>query len=245
MPPLARVGPMPRFNLRQDDETFKPLAPFQVLAVMCYPTSRLCRERMLAHVQRGTGQGQPRRRPFSSEEFMAEVRRISPRASVAGGLLLTMVQLDANGYRGSLNQALPLVVALLPKWQQLEAPLWSKDCHIGHHPRDRENMLSAYREYVSAAHLWAAALHGQQHDRRDIWPGSTSTLPTFLTYAEAILDLACRMPSFVPGRRFAMSRSAAWRFTAPEFPPVALTGLPFSSEQLAVFNVQLSGKSLS
>ena len=26
--------------------------------------------------------------------------------------------------------------------------------------------------YRSVAHLWAAALHGQQHDREDIWPGS-------------------------------------------------------------------------
>jgi len=236
---------MPRFNLRQDDETFKSLAPFQVLAVMCHPTSRLNRERMLAHVHRGTGQGQPRRRPFSSGEFMAEIRRISPRASVAGGLLLTMIQLDANGYRGSLNQALPLVAALLPKWQQPRGCCWSKDCHVGHRPRDRENMLSAYKEYVSVAHLWAAALHGQQHDRRDIWPGSTLTLPIFLAYAEGILDSARCLRPFVPGRRFANSQPASWRFTVPELQPIALAGLPFSSEQLAIFNEHLNRKSLS
>lgn len=104
MRPLpCQTGPMPFFNLHQDDETFKALAPFQVLAVMCHPNSPLSRERMLADIQRGTGQGKPRRRPFSSEEFRAEVRRLSPRASVAGGLLLTMIQLDANGYRGSLK----------------------------------------------------------------------------------------------------------------------------------------------
>ncbi len=236
---------MPRFNLRQDHETFKPLAPFQVLAVMCHPASLLSRERMLAHVQRGTGQGQPRRRPFSSEEFLAEIRRISPRASVAGGLLLTMIQLDANGYHGSLNQALPLVAVLLPKWQQPEGRSWSRDCHVGHRPRDRENMLSAYKEYVSVTHLWAAALHGQQHDRGDIWLGSTRTLPIFLAYAEAILGLACRLRAFVPGRRFAMSQSTSWRFTVPELTPVALTALPFSSEQLAIFNEHLGRKSLS
>jgi len=236
---------MPRFNLRQNDETFKLLAPFQVLAVMCHPANHLSREQMLAHVHRGTGQGQPRRRPFSSEEFMAEVRRISPRASVAGGLLLTMIQRDANGYRGSLNQALPLVAALLPEWQQPEGHCWSKDCHVGHHPHDRANMLSVYRAYASVAHLWAAALHGQQHDREDIWPGSTSTLPTFLAYAEAILGLACRLRAFVPGRRFTMSRSTSWRFTVPELQPVALTVLPFSSEQLAIFNEHLGRKSLS
>ena len=28
---------MPRFDLREDEDTLEPLAPFQVLAVMCYP----------------------------------------------------------------------------------------------------------------------------------------------------------------------------------------------------------------
>jgi len=106
-------------------------------------------------------------------------------------------------------------------------------------------MLSAYKEYRRVAHLWAAALHGQQHDRKDIWPGATRTLPTFLAYAEAILDLACRLPSFVPGRRFAMSRRESWRFTLPELPPVTLAGLPFSSAQLAIFDEHLSHKTLS
>jgi len=234
---------MPHFDLRNKNGKIDSLAPFKVLAVMCHPASRLRRERMLAHVQRETGEGQPRRRPLSSEEFMAEVRRISRRAAVAG-LLLTVIQLNANGYRGSLNQALPLVAALLPKWQQPEGPCWSKDCHVGHHPHDRENMLSTYRAYRSVAHFWAAALHGQQHDRQDIWPGSTHTLPTFLTYAEAILDLACRLPSFVPGRRFAMSPSASWRFIVPELRPVTLAGLPFSSEQLAIFDEHLGRKAL-
>jgi hypothetical protein len=236
---------MPHFDLRNKNGKIDSLAPFKVLAVMCHPTNRLRRERMLAHVQKETGQGQPRRRPLSSEEFKAEVRRITRRASVAGGLLLTMIQLHANGYRGSLNQALPLVAALLPKWQQPGGPYWSKDCHVGHHPHDRENMLSAYNENRSVAHLWAAALHGQQHDRQDIWPGSTHTLPTFLAYAEAILDLACRLPSFVPGCRFAMSQPASWRFTVPELWPVTLGGLPFSSEQLAIFDEHLSRKTLS
>jgi len=199
---------------------------------------------MLGNIQGETGEGKPRRKPLSSEEFRAEVRRISRRASVAGGLLLSMIQLHANGYRGSLNQALPLVAALLPKWHQPEGPYWSKDCHAGHHPHDRENMLLAYNENRRVAHLWAAALHGQQHDRQDIWPGSTRTLPTFLAYAEAILNLACRLPSFVPGRRFAMSPLASWRFIVPELRPVTLAGLPFSSEQLAVFDEHLARKSM-
>ena len=236
---------MPLFDLRGDDSTLDPLAPFKVLAVMCRPNDRVKREGMLGNIQQETGEGQSRRRSLSSQEFMGVVRPTSRRATVAGGLLLTMIQLHANGCRKSLNQAMPLVAALLPTWQQPVGPYWSKDCHFGHHPRDRKNMLSAYKEYHSVAHLWAAALHGQQHDREDIWPGSTRSLPTFLAYAEAILDLACRLPSFVPGRRFAMSRPESWRFTLPELRPVTLAGLPFSSEQLAIFDEHLSHKTLS
>jgi len=243
--PYSSEREMPHFDLRHKDGKIDPLAPFKVLAVMCHPSSHLSRERMVAHIQKETGQAKPRRRPFSPEEFMGEVRRVDRRAAVAGGVLLTMIQLQANGYRGSLNQALPLVAELLPKWQQPEGPSWSKDCHVGHHPHNRANMLSAYKEYRSAAHLWAAALHGQQHDRQDIWPGSTDTLPTFLAYAEAILDLACRLPSFVPGLRSAMSQSASWRFTVPELPQVTLDGLALNSEQLAIFDEHLDRKSLS
>ena len=49
-------------------------------------------------------------------------------------------------------------------------------------------MLQAYNEFRSVAHFWGALLYGQQHDRQDIWPGALETLPTFLAYAEAILE---------------------------------------------------------
>jgi hypothetical protein len=193
---------------------------------MCHPTSRLRRERMLAHIQSETGEGQPRRRALSADEFRADVLRSSPRAAVAGGQLLAMIQLHAAGQRPSFNQALPLVAALLPKWEQPLAPYWSKDCHVGHHPHDRKNMLSAYKEYRSVVHFWAAALHGQQHGLEDIWPASLRTLPIFLAYANAILELACRLPSVVPGQRAAMSRSTAWRFSAHDIQSVTLVGVP-------------------
>jgi len=114
---------MPRFDLRQDDGTLDPLASFKVLAVMCHPNHLTQREKMLGNIQKETGVGQPRRRPRGSEAFMEEVRRASRRAAVAGGLLLTLLQLYHNGYRASLNRAMPLVVALLPKWKQPEGPV--------------------------------------------------------------------------------------------------------------------------
>jgi hypothetical protein len=145
---------------------------------------------------------------------------------------LTMVQLQASDHNPSLNNAIPLVVARLPKWEQPEGPYWSRDCHIGHHPHCGESILRAFGEFRSVAHLWAALLHGQQHNRQDIWPGSSETLPIFLAHAEAILDLACRLPSFGRGRRFVMSRSAAWRFTSGNTQRITLRPLPLTDEQL-------------
>ena len=227
---------MPLFDLHDGSGALDPLAPFKVLAVMCHPNSRVGRERMMAHVQKETGEGKPRRRPLSSEEFMTEVRRVRMRAAVAGGLLLTMIQLHANGCGGSLNHAAPLVADLLPKWQNPEGPYWSKTCHFEHHPHSRRKMLKAYRDFRSVAHLWAALLHGEQHGRADIWPGTNSTLPVFIGYSEAVLDLACKIPSPVRGRRFALSRSEAWRFTLPAVPLVTLAGLPLRPEQQSVLN---------
>jgi hypothetical protein len=46
---------MPRFDLRRDHDTLKPLAPFQVLTVMCCPTDRIRRERMMGDIQATSG----------------------------------------------------------------------------------------------------------------------------------------------------------------------------------------------
>lgn len=129
-----------------------------------------------------------------------------------------------------------LVAAALPKWEQLIAPDWSKDCHLGHHPYSRANMLRAHKEFRSVSHFWAALIYGQQEDRPDSWPGSPATLPTFIAYAGAILDLACRLPSFVRGQRFAMSPRGAWRFTIPKLQRITLASLPLADEQLAILN---------
>jgi hypothetical protein len=236
---------MPLFDLRQNDGTLDPLASFKVLTVMCQPKNRIEREKMLGNIQEETGEGKARRHPLTRQEFFAEVRRVDRRAAIAGGLLQVMIQLDSNGHRGSLNEAIPLVAALLPKWKQPEGPYWSRDCHIGHHPHTRENILQAFNEFRSVAHLWATLLHSQQHNRQDMWPGSPDTLPTFLAYAEAVLDLACRLPSFARGQRFAMSRSGAWRFTIPDMQRVTLDALPLTNEQLAIFNERKASKALS
>ena len=236
---------MPRFDLRQNDGTLDPLASFKVLAVMCHPNHLTQREKMLGSIQKETGVGRSRRRPITREAFMMEVRRTDKRAAVAGGLLLTMLQLHHNGYRASLNRAIPLVAPLLPKWQQPQAPYWSKTCHLEHRPHSKASMLQAFNQFQSVAHLWATLLYGQQHDRPDIWPGSLQTLPTFLAYADRILDMASSLPSFARARRSTISHSKAWSFTIPQRrKPVTLGALPLIDEQLAILNDQESCKAL-
>jgi len=213
---------MPRFDLRQDDGTLHPLASFKVLAVMCHPSNRVLREKMLGTTEKETGGLRPRRQPATAEMFMQEVRRTSRRAAVAGGLLLTMLQLDHSGRRASLNHAIPLVAALLPMWQQPLSPYWSKICHFEHRPRSKTTMLQAYNQFRTVAHFWGALLHGQ------------------------LLGLACALPSFAGVRRFAVTRSEAWSFIIPqEVTPAMLSALPLNEEQLAILNEQERLKALA
>jgi hypothetical protein len=226
---------MPRFDLRKDQSNLDPLAPFKVLAVMCRPADLIERERMLAAVQSETNEGRPRRTAVSNDEFFATVRLTSARAKVAGGLLLTQLQLQEAGRSSSLNSALPLVSGLLPEWRQETAPIWSKDDYIGHLPRSRRKMLEACIQFRSVAHLWAALLHGLQHQRDDIWPGSRETLPAFLSYADCFREMALRLPAHRAGQRSAVE---PWTFIVPERlrQAVRLEALPLNEEQLKVLN---------
>ena len=230
---------MPRFSLRQEGHgTLGPLAPFKVLAVMCHPNDRIRREQMLAHIQVGTGVGIPRRQGLSGDEFFEEVRQASPRAAIAGGLLITMLQLHLNHLPFGLNRALPLVSALLPEWWRTSPPSYSKDWHLYHQPRSRKNMLEAYNQFRGVAHLWAALIHAEQHGRQDIWPGSCETLPTFLAFAQRILEMACALPSRARDRRFVISPSETWAFTIPQsqIMPVRLIAFPPNEQQQRILN---------
>jgi len=231
---------MPRFDLRQDEESLKPLAAFRVLAVMCRPMDRIKRERMMGDIEATSGMAAPRRRPFSSEEFRREVRLSALKAGVAGGLLLTRLQLHLNGYRFSLARAMPLAKALLPAWELQYGGTWPKDASTRQWPHSRRKMLGAYEEYRSVAHLWAALIHGGQHERKDIWPDSVATLPIFLSYADAILEIASRLPNPHRDRRFVLTPSEAWSFILPQKVVMhwTLEALPLNKEQVRILNEQ-------
>lgn len=237
---------MPRFELRTDGDAVDSLAPFKVLAVMCHPEDVVRREQQLALIQRGSGQGRPRREPLVPNRFNEEVKLAAHRAGVAGGLLLTMLQLQGNGHAATLNCAIPLVSALLPEWTKWDERNWSKESHMSHHPRSRRKMLDAFKSYRTVAHLWAAMIYGGEEGRRDIWPGSIDTLPTFLAYADCFLNMACGLPWRGRDRRFALDRSQSWVFTIPKrfIKSVSLQALPFNEEQICILNEQTSSKSL-
>ncbi len=104
-----------------------------------------------------------------------------------------------------------LIQPLLKKWQQPLAPFWTPDVHAAHIPHSRRKILDAFRDYLSVAHLWAALLHGLQHGRDDIWPGSNQTLPRFLAYAEAFADKGAQLPWTGSGRDFTLPKEKIWR----------------------------------
>ncbi len=79
---------MPTIDLRDQSRGLQPLAPFKVLAVMCHPSDRTMRQRMLALLHRETGVGTPRRAGLSNEEFYKEVETRKNRGILAGALLL-------------------------------------------------------------------------------------------------------------------------------------------------------------
>ena len=130
--------------------------------------------------------------------------------------LLTLLQLHGNGYRGSLNNALPLVADLLPQWIQQTGANWRDSFQHGRAPTSRRKMLAAWSAFRPVAHLWAAFVFAAQNKREDAWLGSPHTLPTFLNYANAFLALGCVLPLHRGDSRFALTGTKAWTFTVPE-----------------------------
>ena len=183
---------MPVFDLRQRNNQLQldRLSAFKTLAVMCYPTERANRERMIGFFQKEMGGSIPRRSPFSNEAIANELKLHNMRGSQTGSLLLTMVQLRLNGYEPSLRLAIELQKIGLPIWSNLTAPEWKADSHLDHLPHSREIIMINARNYRSVAHLWAAHVHSIQaqvaprQDDLPSWPDSHDGFVRFLGYAE-------------------------------------------------------------
>lgn len=222
-------------NLAQNDQTLDTIAVFRVLAVMCHPTDTKRREAMLARIQLETGQGVPRRKAITNEQFRREVNRHARQGALAGSMLLNRLQLLGNGYRPSVNTGVKLIQYLLPEWKQPYLP--SIEDYDEHIPRSRRGILKAIEDYQTVAHLWAAHVHGLEWQRDDIWPGRPATLPIFLAYAEAILDIASSISTPDGPGRTLMSKARAPRFVLPAMIECPyLNPLPFAREMQALID---------
>jgi hypothetical protein len=177
---------------------------------------------------------------------MATVESIAPKAGLAGSLLMTELQLERRAPPATLNTAIAITQPWLPKWDQPVAHNWSATSHLGHIPTGRPQMLEAFETYRSVAHLWAALLHAQQHQRTDLWPDRPETIPAFVGVADFFLELGCRLPWYGTDRRWTLARNEAWRFALPERlrNRPSLEPLPLSAQQQQAFDDLKSRKSL-
>lgn len=212
------------------------LAPFKVLSVMCYPEDGMARQRMLNLLKAETGDGRVRGTRITNDEFWVEVRGTN--GPLAGALLLNLLQLDGNRRRSSLNDAIRMAQGLLGTWSAPTGAEWHEFDWTEHLPRRRDTLLRIFKEYISAAHLWAAFLHAEEHQRQDIWLGHRSTLPRFIAHAEAFAVMASRVRWSGADRRYLLPSRIPWRFVLPErlSEHVELVALSLDPEQIAAIN---------
>ena len=226
---------MPTFSLINDDQSLTPLAVYRILAVMLFPRDRILRERAIAFViDHSDVIAEKRRKPLSKDEFFSYVDIYAPKAIIVGALVLTRLQLHRDGYPWSLNRAIPLVKTCLPKWVQPLGNSWPSDSTSRSWPRSRRKMREAWLQFRPVAHLWAALVHvGQHHTAFEEWRWGQE-LPTFLAFANTLLEMTCSLPS--PGDRgFVLPRAEAWTFQLPQDLTLTkrLEGLPLNKQQLA------------
>ena len=226
---------MPRLSLTDASGELKPLAPFEVLAVMCHPTDRKARRQMLALVEAQTGVGPAKRPRLSDDEFEHQVEAAAHRGGViAGGLLLNMIQLHLQHPPATINRAMKMLHYLLPPWEQPTGSGWEKG--LIRTSTRRQRILDGFRDFLPVAHLWGARIYSGENGRSDIAPGSNQTLPTFIAYANAFAAMASRVPYRSPGRRLILPPNVVWRFVLREHlvNPPQLVALSLHPEQLAV-----------
>ncbi len=228
--------PARMLDLRTPDGNLDALAPFRILAAMCHPEDVTARQHMLNLLKSETGAGAVRGKKTTSAEFLDQVRGCDGR--LAGALLLNLLQLDGNGRRPSLNDAIRMVQSLLDSWETPNGPEWRSFDWTGHLSRRRSVLLKVFNDYLSVSHLWAALVHAGEHQRDDIWPGNMATLPRFLAYAETFADMAAQVLWSGADRRYLLPPNAPWRFLLPEHlrEKVDLRALRLEPEQISALN---------
>jgi hypothetical protein len=208
---------MPTRDLRSNDGSLDPLAPFMVLALMCNPRSedKPDRDHMLSTIRADTGVGKPRVGTFTDEAFLVEVAKHASHAAICGFLLMTCIQRHELGEKSNLETAIELARSLPERWEVTYGSDTVDPDKPPHMPHSRRKAMDAFNHYLPVSHLWAAYVHGQQNDRPDIVPTSNETLPTFLAYGEAFANKAANVPFRSHNRRRLLPDNQRWHFTLP------------------------------
>ena len=226
---------MRKINLVDRSGCLSPLAPFVVLSVMCHPTNRSAQRRMRTLIE-GQTRDKPTKRPrLTDDEFVRQVELSASRGgAIAGGLLLNMIQLHLRQPPASVNQAIKMLLYLLPRWEQPKAAEWHEQQREIRIPKHRPRILDAFSEFLPVAHLWAALVYSLENERSDIAPDSRQTLPTFIGYASAFAELASRVPFRSKKGRFLLPASVPKRFIVPEHSEISpqLLALALHRKQL-------------
>jgi hypothetical protein len=208
-------------DLRRQNGGLRPDAHLRVWAVMHYPTDQHARNKMMrASVA-----------PWISPQIRAATDPLARKGGIAGALLLTRLQLFANGYPFSASKAIPLV-----RGQLLDnnLPGYARRNQRDHlWPVSPSKMLEAWEQFRTVAPYWAAMIHGIATGRHDITPTSSERLLIFLAYSERILEMACTLPAPDREARYLLTRSEVWKFVVPaELGRKELRALPLTEGQL-------------
>ncbi len=208
---------MPIFDLRdsKDPEKLDTIAVFKLRSVMVFPEDFIEREKFMAMILSETGVGKPRRSAFSQDEAVEKEKIQSRRGAEAGFLVLTCIQLHQNGRVPSFNNAVKIARHALPNWTGIYQSKFHNVDHSRHLPRARRILQRVSTQYRRVAHLWAAYVHAEQHERRDVLPESNETLAAFLGYAEAIAAMYRDLPIQRRDQRPLNRYADRWRFKIP------------------------------
>jgi hypothetical protein len=171
---------------------------------------------MVALIEAQTGVGPAKRPRLSETEFWNRFRAATHPGKVAGGLLLSFLQLQQNGIPPTLNRAIAMVKPLLPVWEQPTGSEWHSHDALAHTPTERQRLLHAFNSHLSVSHFWAALILGEQNKSKISLPDSNAALPQFLGYAEAIAGMAEGTLWWGKDRTYLLPRDRRWRIIIPK-----------------------------
>jgi hypothetical protein len=205
---------MRQVSLTDGRNGWQPHAVFLVLAAMCSPQKTARSAYFFRTIRRQIARGISC--PKENARLWRELELASPRGAIAGSILLHLIQLSQNRAHPTLENAIRLVRPQLRPWFQEMAPYWHRDLHLGHSPTPRRRIQAIFHEYRPVSHLWAALIHSEQHERKDTWPSSLETLPGFLSYASAFMELGLRLRFRAVGHEPFLDAQTVVRFRVPD-----------------------------